>query len=466
MLVTAGCDVDPEQDNDFSTEGDLKRLTCHYHNLSERFLRITKDFSKQYAHIYAARLTAMQAILQKRVKLKWGDKYPIKKLFELKEGVEDTCVVIGTLFKHQDLKPSILKELSEELQLVPQPKRTNFVNESDKLILEDELQRIRLVGDVIDIHRVVTGVVCAVLGYEEFNGTFKMIDCCWADSGPQKPLASFEDDRFVVFASGLNFSSAKDNSFAIQLMAEWLCGLVGGRKQRGDVSKIVRLIIAGNSVSGLLSDSANCGTIINTVSSNFSGPEFDSVNALKKLDETLFHVCNSIFVDLMPGEFDPTNIMLPQNPMHYCMFPKAVQMNSFNGVTNPYECELEGRVICGTSGQPIADVLQYSTIPTKLEALKATLKWGHMAPTAPDTLPCTPTESLDPFIIQNYPDVYFTGNAEKFDTDIYEDSEGNKTRLICVPSFAATRTIAIVNLKNLECFPMTFVTDGSDISDS
>lgn len=164
MLVTAGCDVDPEQDNDFSTEGDLERLTCHYQNLSERFLRTTKDFSKQYAHIYAARLTAMQAILQKRVKLKWGDKYPIKKLFELKEGVENTCVVIGTLFKHQDLKPSILKELSEELQLVPQPKRINFVDETDKLILEDELQRIRLVGDVIDVHRVVTGVVCAVLG--------------------------------------------------------------------------------------------------------------------------------------------------------------------------------------------------------------------------------------------------------------------------------------------------------------
>lgn len=81
-----------------------------------------------------------------------------------------------------------------------------------------------------------------------------------------------------------------------------------------------KVIILGNSVSGLLSDSAECGAIINTVSSNFSGPEFDSVNALKKLDETLFHICNSIFVDLMPGEFDPTNIMLPQNPMHYCMY--------------------------------------------------------------------------------------------------------------------------------------------------
>lgn len=51
--------------------------------------------------------------------------------------------------------------------------------------------------------------------------------------------------RYIVLVSGLNFSSLKDNCFAIQLFADWLCGLVGGHQQRNDVSKIVRLIIAG-----------------------------------------------------------------------------------------------------------------------------------------------------------------------------------------------------------------------------
>lgn len=56
-----------------------------------------------------------------------------------------------------------MKELSEETQLVPQPARFNFADDADQLILEDELQRIRLFGK-LDVHRMVTGVVCAVLG--------------------------------------------------------------------------------------------------------------------------------------------------------------------------------------------------------------------------------------------------------------------------------------------------------------
>lgn len=42
--------------------------------------------------------------------------------------------------------------------------RTHFVHDSDSLVLEDELQRIKLVGECIDIHQVVTGVVCGLLG--------------------------------------------------------------------------------------------------------------------------------------------------------------------------------------------------------------------------------------------------------------------------------------------------------------
>lgn len=42
--------------------------------------------------------------------------------------------------------------------------RTHFVHESDSMVLEDELQRIKLVGECIDVHHIVTGVVCALLG--------------------------------------------------------------------------------------------------------------------------------------------------------------------------------------------------------------------------------------------------------------------------------------------------------------
>lgn len=37
----------------------------------------------------------------------------------------------------------------------------------------------------------------------------------------------------------------------------------------------------------------------------------------------------SIDVDIMPGEFDPTNHMMPQQPLHPCLLPKvAFSLNS------------------------------------------------------------------------------------------------------------------------------------------
>lgn len=39
----------------------------------------------------------------------------------------------------------------------------------------------------------------------------------------------------------------------------------------------------------------------------------------------------------------------------------------------------------------------------------------------------------------------------------FSDSDGSKTRLVCIPSFAATRTVVILNLRNLECTPMSFM---------
>jgi len=51
------------------------------------------------------------------------------------------------------------------VQTRPQPQRTNFADEADKIILEDELQRITLIGN-INKDLFVTGIVIAILGYK------------------------------------------------------------------------------------------------------------------------------------------------------------------------------------------------------------------------------------------------------------------------------------------------------------
>lgn len=102
----------------------LERHAVDYTDGSNRFYQVSRDFSKQYAHIYSARLNTFRNILGPAVQKKWGDRYKILKLCELRE--KDTmCIIIGTLFKLQTLKPSILKELSDQLEIIPQPTRFN-----------------------------------------------------------------------------------------------------------------------------------------------------------------------------------------------------------------------------------------------------------------------------------------------------------------------------------------------------
>lgn len=55
------------------SEDEFKRLSVKYEDLSKRFQFQTKnDYSKQYAHIYAARLNEMRDLLTQRATDKWG----------------------------------------------------------------------------------------------------------------------------------------------------------------------------------------------------------------------------------------------------------------------------------------------------------------------------------------------------------------------------------------------------------
>lgn len=124
-----------------------------------------------------------------------GKDIPVMTLADLKEEAAERCIIVGTLYKHQELKPSILKEISEEHQLIPQPLRTVFTDDNDQLILEDELQRIRLLGD-LSPHNVITGVVCAVLGAEHEGGKFSVEDYCFpTPCVPARPLSPPDNER-------------------------------------------------------------------------------------------------------------------------------------------------------------------------------------------------------------------------------------------------------------------------------
>ena len=42
------------------------------------------------------------------------------------------------------------------------------------------------------------------------------------------------------------------------------------------------------------------------------------------------------------------------------------------------------------------------------------IRWGHVAPTCPDTLGCYPTYLEDPFVLQTLPDILIASNQVQF----------------------------------------------------
>ncbi|CAB3365521.1 Hypothetical predicted protein [Cloeon dipterum] len=439
-----------------STEKVLHRDTCEYKNLSEKFTISSTDYSRQFAPMYMVRLKTLRQPLKELARKKWGSDIPIIELYQLQEGeVEEArkCVIIGTLYKQQTLKPNILKEISEEYQLELQPTLTYFADESDSLVLEDELQRITLSG-VIDAHKMVTGIVLAALGMDDKQGTFTVEDYCFhvPKERVYKPIAS--PDKYVLVVSGLSIgnSTSGSSSMCAEIMLELLRGQAGSPEDQERMSHVVRAIFAGNSMQ----DNSQANMQSRKLRNVQVETQDSLISSTLRLDDYFAELVTSIDVDIMPGEFDPCSHMLPQQPFHPCLFPKASLYNTMHLVTNPYKCEIGNRLILGTSGQPISDMHSLSTVACRLELLENCVRWGHVAPTAPDTLHSYPCFENDPFIMEHCPDIFFAGNQPELKTKVITTDGGQKVRLICLPSFAETQTAVLVNLNTLDCHPLSF----------
>ena len=79
-----------------------------------------------------------------------------------------------------EMKPSILKEISEDTEVPAQPILPRYTQDNDTLLLEEESQRIVLVGN-IDLHALVTGITIALLGFEDDRGKFQVKEYGFAD---------------------------------------------------------------------------------------------------------------------------------------------------------------------------------------------------------------------------------------------------------------------------------------------
>ncbi|XP_055931815.1 DNA polymerase delta subunit 2-like [Argiope bruennichi] len=398
-------------------------------------------FERQYAPYYEARLKTASVLLQREISKKWGQEISVKKLCDVTGS--ERCIVIGTIFKHMELHPSILKEICEEYNLIPQPITEEYTNEDDFLMLEDDLQRVVLCGN-IDPQTHVTGINIAVLGYTEENGKFFVEDYCYSCVDEPDILPSLSTDKYVLLISGLGLGTEGSVLFPLQLLIDMITGQAGECQSQYKFSQLVRVVIAGNSFSKEGKDPLQSKFLTRKSRSIIS----DSTHLL---DSLLSQLVASVAVDIMPGEFDPANHLLPQQPLHPCMFPKSSKYSTFNVVTNPYDATIDGVRFLGTSGQNVKNISAYSKITNPLDVLQKTLDWAHLAPIAPDSLNSYPYKDEDPFIISQYPHVYFCGNASKMEYKFYRN---NSVLMVAIPEFQKTFSALMLNLRTLEVQPI------------
>jgi DNA polymerase delta subunit 2 len=193
------------------------------------------------------------------------------------------------------------------------------------------------------------------------------------------------------------------------------------------------------------------------------------------LSEHLLDIANSIPLHILPGETDPTGAILPQQALPHAMFGPVSALRTFHSETNPTVIRLMSspspgqenttqttRNILATSGQTLDDMFKYVHTPptTRLDLAEATLRWRHLAPTAPDTLWCHPYFTKDPFVLEATPDLYLIGNQPEFATRMVvstsKDAEAVRCRAILVPSFSRTGILVLVDTHTLDVKTIEF----------
>ncbi|KAI9252432.1 DNA polymerase alpha/epsilon subunit B-domain-containing protein [Phascolomyces articulosus] len=416
-------------------------------DLANSLIIESRSFHRQYASLYFVRLLKLRPAVLKQAELRWGNLPDNPKFVPkvLDAGMK-RCYIVGTIYVDMQLKPNVLNDLTQETSLVAPTIPRKYKGTEDKISIEDESGRIQLIGAVLEKEFWVTGTIVGLLGKETSSGAFEVQEVCYPGIAPQPPFPLNDNPKYVALVSGLNVGADAATELKLQLLTEYITGELGTNATQEFSSRISRLIIAGNSIGTrqLIEEDKK------TKKYGYDSTRYDS-GPLAQFDDLLEEICASVPVDIMPGSKDPVNCQLPQQPLHPSLFTKAKEVGSLSSVTNPYWCKVDGVTFLGTSGQNVDDIFKYTDSDDHIVMAERCLFWRHMAPSAPDTLWCYPFQENDPFILENSPHVYFIGNQPQFEQSIIEGPEGQKTRVIMVPSFSETGTIVLVNLGTLDC---------------
>ena len=289
-------------------------------------------------------------------------------------------------------------------------------------MLEDESGRLRLAGVFLSSQLLTTGCIIGVMGTENADGDFEVVDLRFADlprqperweradaatalNGQQINAQARPKSGKIAFVSGLGLSGEDGDTLALDMLSEYLLGESGGYNTQQQAAQISRLVIAGGALAKP-SASMNHGMnkdepLINNSrkAARKYGYDASAYNPAptEALDTFLVGILPSMPVTLMPGSSDPANVSIPQQPLHPALFPRARAYCAapdegkkgndwFHCVTNPWQADVDGLRLLGNGGQPVEDIYRYIIGDDRLLIMEHMLRWRHGAPTAPDTL--------------------------------------------------------------------------------
>ncbi|CAO3703164.1 unnamed protein product [Rhizopus stolonifer] len=424
-------------------------------NLNGQFRVEQQSYTQQYASMYYLRLIKLREAVLNAAKERWSGLSEIPRYVAkvLDTQPNELCFMVGTVYMQMPKKPYVMNDLEDDETIINPVTPAKYRSDEDIISLEDESGRVEITGACLSKQLLVTGMIVGILGKEIASGTFDVIDICLPGVPEQQPLENMEvseKPKYVALLSGLSIGGDAQFDMRRQLLLELLTGELEG----GLSSSITRVILAGNSTNKPKQIKNN-----DKKKYGYDSTLYDTATILQ-LDEFLEEICNTVDVDVMPGATDPSQRHLPQQRMHPSMFRHSHKLSTFHSVSNPYWCEIDNVTFLGTSGQNIDDIYKYAESEDRLEMAESCMYWRHMAPSAPDTLWSYPFKDRDPFIIDKCPHVYFIGNQPEFDDNLLQGPDGQKIRVILLPSFAETGTVVLLNISNLECTTINISNHG------
>lgn len=359
----------------------VRQSNSSYRMLNEKYMirRKKKDAMLQYATLYFQRLEKLRPMVREAAQMKWAKMEDDDKKVQFVNNILDIrpfveTVIIGTFFKEQKLKPSILNNIMGTLgqkkfeDLDGKFLHGEYVDSAnDSAVLEDISGRITIKNsDNFNINVYVSGTVMAMKGQAKAGGYFEVNDVCYAgipfnqsvpndlkllgqkrDIFDPQALQPDSGREFVAFISGLKFGYSQSLHFQTEFLLRFFKGELGSTcvKDNQEVppdsrllaSQIKRVIIAGDSmvqpqqIDEVLRGSYRTNKLNQEVYSNIS-------DVIDTFETFLDGLSETIDVDVMPGEQDFSNSFMPQQPFNSCIFPRIAenQRQSVNLVTNPH----------------------------------------------------------------------------------------------------------------------------------